>query len=201
MPRRRRKRKVQPIGRYLRTRRWQRVLLVLLVVLAVSVLSWADREGLVLYEPASDRPADLVRYDGVTAVVTRVVDGDTLDVNLPDGDNPVTRLRLWGIDTPEMSWSKNKPAERGAEQATALAKRLVEGQQVKLILEPHRLRGTYGRVLAYVELPDGVVLNEALLAAGLAEAEDRWPHRHLERYELIELQARREKAGLWGQLP
>jgi endonuclease YncB( thermonuclease family) len=47
-------------------------------------------------------------------------------------------------------------------------------------------------------LPDGAVLNEQMLLAGLAVADDRWPHRHDDRYRLLQLQAQRERVGRWS---
>jgi micrococcal nuclease len=131
--------------------------------------------------------------------VIRVIDGDTLDVGLPDlvHDRPVTRVRLWGIDCPERG-RNDEPDEPLADDATALTRSLVQRQIVTLWLEPHRTRGDYGRLLAHVELSDGRVLNEALLADGLARAEDRWPHGRLARYAQVEHSARRQGVGMWS---
>ena len=73
-----------------------------------------------------------------------------------------------------------------------------QGQVIKLTIEPHQLRGRFGRLLGFVELPDGTMLNEQLLIAGLARADDRFSHRFLERFALLELQAKRERVGLWA---
>jgi micrococcal nuclease len=159
-------------------------------------LIFADRRGLLLAQGG-----DLSRYDGQLFAVVRVVDGDTLDVAAPDGDSPVTRIRLWGIDTPELSRSATTPNEPFADEATDFARQLLDGQQVRLILEPHDQRDKYGRLLAYVQLPDGTLFNERLLAAGLARYEDRFSHRHMQRFAMLELQARNEKVGLWNPRP
>ncbi len=165
---------------------------VTLVVALLLVL--ADRGGLLV-----DAGDDFARYDGKTFAVTRVIDGDTLDIDVPDGDERTTRLRFWGIDTPEMARrDPARPAQPFAQEATDLTQRLAQGQRVRLILEPHRLRGNYGRLLVFVELPDGTLLNEALLSAGLARADDRWSHRHIKRFEALERDARGQGVGLWG---
>jgi endonuclease YncB( thermonuclease family) len=65
-------------------------------------------------------------------------------------------------------------------------------------LEAHRTRGSYGRLLAYVELPEGGDLGAALLQAGLARADDRWPHARLDWYDRIERRARHEGVGIWS---
>lgn len=154
-----------------------------------------DRTGWLVY-PGSDR----ARYDGQTFRVASVTDGDTLRLDTPDGDDATTRVRLWGINTPELS-RDGKPAEPYAQEATDRVGQLAFGLPVTLHLEPHRPRDRYGRVLGYITLPDGSVLNERLLSEGLARADDRWPHRHAERYARLEEQARHENRGLWFTPP
>lgn len=183
------------LGLYLRRLRRRRALFVFVAVLLLAALVLADRQGWLLNEGG-----DLAKYDGRWFEVARVIDGDTLDVAAPDGRSPVTRVRLWGVDTPELADRREgRAAEPLAEEAAAFAREYCTGQRVRLHLESHRPRGRYGRVLAYVELPDGTRLNELLLTHGLATADNRWPHRHAERYDLLEQQARFEKVGLWGE--
>ncbi len=141
--------------------------------------------------------SDLRRYDGQTFRVVEVIDGDTLDLAVYDGDRPTTRVRLWGIDTPELA-RPARPAEPWADAARRSADRWAFDRRVTLRLEPHRVRDRFGRLLAYVDLNDGTVLNERLLSEGLAEADARWPHRDLERYARLQEQARRAVAGRWG---
>jgi micrococcal nuclease len=168
----------------------------LLAALLLSGLAIADRQGWLLQVGDADA-ADLRTYDGRAFRVTRVVDGDTLDVDHPDGQYAGTRIRLWGVNTPELAHQAGAQDEPLAAQARDFTQRLTMGQTVTLTLEPHRVRGSFGRVLAFVTLPDGVVLNEAIISAGLSEADDRWPHRHVERYDLLEKQAQRDGVGLW----
>lgn len=183
-----------PLAQFLKDRgqrRWTYSALALLVAL---LLMWADRAGL-LAEPGGD----LDRYNNLTFTVLRVIDGDTLDIDAPDGDHPTTRLRLWGVDTPEMARrDPPKPAEPFAQQATDMTRRLAQGQDVRLTLEDHRTRGDFGRLLAFVELPDGTLLNEALIRAGLSPADDRWSHRYLDRFYEAQREAKEAKVGLWG---
>ena len=175
--------------RFRRRRLWP------LLAILIAVLIYADRRGWLLVRDADDLPA----YHGRLVQVARVIDGDTIDVNLPDAFNdgePTTRIRFWGIDAPEMQHF-DQAEQPLAREATELVQALVDGQQVRLFLEPQRPRDSYGRVLAHVELGEGRSLNEALLEAGLARADDRWPHTRLTRYAQVELAARRAKVGLW----
>ena len=192
---RRRRSRTRTVPQFLKWSRRQPWYITLALVAAVALLVLIDR-GDVLDLDLGLGGGDLARYDDQSFRVARVVDGDTLDLAVPDGDSPTTRVRLWGIDTPEVARAGQR-GEAYSARATELARDVAQGQMVSLDLEPHRLRGRYGRLLAYVELPDGSVLNERLLLEGLATADDRWPHRHLERYRLLELQAKRQRRGLW----
>lgn len=163
--------------------------------LVLGALIVADRAGWGFYQGS-----DLSRYDGRTFRVAGVIDGDTLDLAVGDGGRVTTRVRLWGLNTPERARGE-RAAQPWAEEAAERARELAHGHTVTVSLEPHRLRGRYGRLLAYVTLPDGTVLNERLLAEGLAQADDRWPHRDQGRYAQLEAQARFEGRGLWFEAP
>ena len=160
----------------------------------LSVLIVADRAGWLL-----DDPGDWARYEGKTFEVTRVVDGDTLDVRAPDGSHATTRVRLWGIDAPEHARpDRNRPAEPFAQEATDWLSRRCEGRSVTLRLQRHRLRGRYGRLLAYVELADGLVVNEGLISAGLAPIDRRFSHDRMHHYERLERDAQQQRVGVWA---
>lgn len=179
--------------RYLRLRRPVTILVSLLALLVLAGLILADRKGWLF------KTGDMGRYDHQSFLVAHVVDGDTLDVAAGDGDKPTTRVRFWGVDAPEMDHPGSpQPREPFALEAANLTRSLAEGNHVILILESHRIRDRYGRLLAYIELPDGRVLNEELLSAGLAHADSRWPHSQVDRYARIEEQAKHDKRGLWG---
>ncbi|MEM1107480.1 MAG: thermonuclease family protein [Planctomycetota bacterium] len=178
---------------FLRRRRWRSRWGAAGLIVVLALVFLADRSGLLVYGGA-----DATRYDGRSFTVVGVVDGDTLDLDTPDGRSATTRVRLWGINTPE-SARADRPAEPGAESATQRVTELAFGQRVTIRLEPHRPRGRYGRLLVYAVLPDGTILNERLLSEGLARADDRWPHRDVDRYAQLEDQARREQLGLWAE--
>jgi micrococcal nuclease len=185
---------VSRAGARFRPRRWPwLVAAVLLVGLII-----ADRSGWLLVR----QPDDMAVYHGAAAGVARVIDGDTLEIEIPDRlhDRPVTQVRLWGVDCPEAA-GRDHPREPFADAARALTQALAAHGPVTLTLEPHRTRGSFGRLLAHVELPDGSSLNEALLAAGLARADDRWPHALVGRYARLERAAQREGIGIWSQPP
>ncbi len=164
------------------------------VVLIALII--ADRSGWLLV-PKID---DMTAYHGASAAVLRVIDGDTIEIDLSDAlyDRPVTRIRFWGLDCPETA-KPDRPADPYAHEATELTRTLTTDRTVTLYLESHRTRDVFGRVLAHVELPDGSSLNEALLSAGLAVTDERWSHSRLGRYAQLERAARRQGLGMWSQ--
>ncbi|MCH8822091.1 MAG: thermonuclease family protein [Planctomycetes bacterium] len=171
--------------------RW--VWLICAIVLALLIV--ADHNGWLLVKNTDDMSA----YHGRSTLVTRVIDGDTIEIDLEDALNnrPTTRIRLWGIDCPETA----KPDQAGepfAVEATGFTRSLVSGSRVTLLLESHRTRGTFGRVLAHVQLPDHSNLNEALLSAGLAAIDERWSHSLLGRYAQLQQAAKRSELGIWA---
>ena len=103
--------------------------------------------------------------DEDTVVVNRVIDGDTIDVDI-DGEN--TRVRLLNIDTPEIGHN-GEPRECLAEEATQyLEGRLQRGTEVRLAYGPERT-DKYGRTLAGVFIDDDFI-NADIAAEGLATA-------------------------------
>lgn len=133
---------------------------------------------------------------GGQATVVRVVDGDTLVVEVGGRHEPV---RLIGIDTPE-TVHPDRPAECfGAEASARLAALLPPGATVRLTrdIEP---RDVYDRLLAYVErTPDGLLVNVAQVAEGYAEASHHPPNTaHRDRLDEAERAARAAGLGLWS---
>ena len=132
--------------------------------------------------------------DGVEGTVTRVVDGDTVHVDLDGNDETV---RYIGVDTPE-SVKPGTPVECFAEQAGARNAQLVDGEDVTLRFDVER-RDRYGRLLAYVYRGrDGLFVNERLVRDGYARTLAIAPNdRHAERFARLAAEAREAGRGLW----
>jgi len=190
--------------RYAMSRHRCGAIIGVVVVLAV-VGVWLSRSKVADTRPGQDasqgqkRSYDFGKYHGKTFSVVNVVDGDTLDIDIPDGEYPTTRIRLWGIDTPETKSSKSGVMYFGPEAAEFAAK-LALARQVTIYLEKHRTRGYYGRLLAYVKLDDGRFLNEVLLSEGYGYADLRFRHSFYNKYKQLEASARRAKKGLWEKV-
>ena len=79
------------------------------------------------------KASDSQKYHAKTFTVIKVVDGDTIDIDIPDGEYNHTRIRLWGIDTPETKSTKYGVMYFGPE-AAEFTKKLVLGKQVAVYL-------------------------------------------------------------------
>jgi len=124
--------------------------IIVFVVIAFAGLSIADHAGVF-----GAQGPDRTRYHGVIATVVHAADGDTLDVDIPDGRRNRTRIRLWGVDCPEIAHGKGEADAYFGPEAAAFVRAQVVGRRVKLVLDPiHPPRDKYGRLLAYVYLVD-----------------------------------------------
>ena len=126
-----------------------------------------------------------------------VIDGDTLDIDIPDGEHPDTRIRLIGVDTPETKHPTVGLMYYGPE-ATEFTTSRVLGKQVTVLLDVSGdQRGRYGRLLAYVQLADGTILNAELIKNGYGYAYLNYPHSEFSAYQMLMQQAIDTRAGLW----
>ena len=158
---------------------------VLLLLLAALVLlrPWESLDE--LGEAEGPRSASVY--------VTRVVDGDTVEVQIDGREEDV---RYIGVDTPE-TVKPGAPVDCFGPQASSFNHRLVERRRVRLVFDEER-RDQYGRLLAYVYLGDRFV-NAELIRRGLAETLTIPPNnRFAERLKRLEIAAARAGRGLWG---
>lgn len=128
------------------------------------------------------------------AKVVAVIDGDTIDVDLGEGN--VKRVRYIGIDTPETS-DPRTTVECFGKEASAKNKELVANGTVGLekdVSETDR----YGRLLRYVYKGD-LFINQVLVAEGYANASSYPPDiKYQDKLRQAEQQARSTNKGLWG---
>jgi micrococcal nuclease len=131
-----------------------------------------------------------------SARVVRVVDGDTVVVQAGGHQE---RVRYIGVDTPE-SVKPGTPVQCFAKAASAENRRLVEGQEVRLVqdLEAH---DRYGRTLAYVyRKSDGLFVNAELVRRGYGKPLTIPPNvAHAAELRRLASTARRAGRGLWSR--
>lgn len=141
--------------------------------------------------------------------VTRILDGDTIHVRLKNG--PSERVRLIGIDTPEVHESEKlerdvRQSGRMREEIRALGrlaseftKRHLDSREIGLEYDVQS-RDQYGRSLAYVWLQDGTLFNMLILKDGYAQVITIPPNvRYAELFLACQREARQAKRGLWGR--
>lgn len=154
-----------------------------LVLILISI--FLDRGGAFGY-----KGDDWSTFDGKRVVVANVVDGDTLHITIGDGET--TRVRLIGVDAPEM----DPPAYWG-DRATAYTRGRLAGKQVTVKLDGTQSRDRYGRLLAYLFVTDNDNFNFDLVNDGQAYADRRHGHSMRSQFETAEAEARRKERGLW----
>ncbi|HHY72924.1 MAG TPA: nuclease [Bacillus bacterium] len=128
------------------------------------------------------------------AIVTNVVDGDTLDISF---HNKEERVRLLLVDTPETK-HPSKPVQPFGPEASQFAKDALEGKEVTIELDVSD-RDKYGRLLAYVWI-DGKMFNEMLLEKGLARVAYVYaPNtKYVDEFYEIQKRAQKEGIGIWS---
>ncbi len=101
--------------------------------------------------------------------VTRVVDGDTIDVILDLGFSILhkCRVRLYGIDTPESRTRNKDEKARGKLASKFLEDSINDGTKVMLRSKLKDSKGKYGRVLGEV-IVDDININELMVKRYLA---------------------------------
>lgn len=122
----------------------------------------------------------------------RIIDGDTLVVTVAGRD---ARVRLIGVDTPEIGQRGECFGQQAAVFVTGL---LPLGTPVRLEQDVSERDG-FGRLLRYVWMPDGTMLNQHVVRQGYAVAKAYPPDtRYQQRFVEAEQEARLARRGLWG---
>jgi micrococcal nuclease len=128
--------------------------------------------------------------------VTKVVDGDTLDISY---FGKTERIRLIGINTPEVV-DPRRPVECFGKEASAEARKLLEGKLVRIASDPTQdNRDKYGRLLRYVTTQDGLFYNLEIIKRGFAyEYTYLVPYKYQKDFKTAQSTAQTGKLGLWA---
>ena len=156
---------------------------------ALIIAACADR---VLSHRSSIHAKDW-NLDRQVGLVTHVADGDTIEVDFDDPAPPV-RVRLLGVDSPELGRSSGESAKQ-------YTSGLCGGKRVTIRLDQlQSTRDKYDRLLAYVYLPNHELLNNALVRDGQAFAYRPKKCDFSPMFEASENLARGGKRGLWKSI-
>ena len=110
-------------------------------------------------------------YEYQVKKVLKVVDGDTIDVDIDLGFSIsyTQRVRLAGIDTPESRTTDKKEKALGLEVKDRLKKAIDAATNVVIKTEKPDSSEKYGRILGWVFLDDNKVsINQTLIDEGYA---------------------------------
>lgn len=171
---------------------------IVLMALAIATGTGIGNHGKMTMgrQGVAELPKAVLSEQDRQARVVRVIDGDTIVAAL-DGKNRT--VRLLGIDTPEVV-DPRKPVQCFGREASNRAKELLNGRQVKL--ESDQTQGDmdkYKRLLRYVYLQDGTLINELLIKEGYAhEYTYKIPYVRQKAFKDAQRYARENKKGLWA---
>jgi len=144
----------------------------------------------------SHEPSSIKKEAPATYRVVEVIDGDTIKVDI--GEN-VETVRLIGIDTPEIANPHHPKDDYFGPEAARYAKQLLERKLVYLIPDPMQSnRDKYNRLLRYVFLEDGTLINAKLIKEGFAFNYIYEPFQFMKQFDYLEKQAKENRLGLWG---
>jgi micrococcal nuclease len=127
--------------------------------------------------------------------VVEFFDGDTIAVDM-NGANE--KIRLIGVDTPE-THDPRKSVQCYGKEASEFTKNLIGNNPVRLEADPtNQNRDRYNRLLRYVYLPDGRLVNGELIKQGYGFAYTSFPFQKLEEFREFQRQAQEQSQGLWS---
>lgn len=169
-----------------------RIILLFIVVFSLGYIFEADMSGLI----DISLPKKSVNTVGTFYKVDRVVDGDTIKVIIGDVSESV---RLIGINTPE-TVDPRRAVECFGKEASERMKEVASGKIVRLEYDDSQnYRDTYGRILAYVYLEDGQMLNRKMIAEGYAyEYTYLTPYAYQKEFRELQNLAQSGGKGLWA---
>lgn len=140
------------------------------------------------------------------AEVLRVIDGDTVIVCFP-GEKPHScnrqeRVRLIGVDTPEMHFSDGLEPDYYAQEAKAYTSSCLEGKTVEISLDDvSSERDVYDRIIAYIYI-DGECFNRRLIQEGFGYYYGNFEFNRslMDSFSKAQDEAKERRIGLWSIL-
>ncbi|MCE9643074.1 MAG: thermonuclease family protein [Candidatus Andersenbacteria bacterium] len=129
--------------------------------------------------------------------VTKVIDGDTIDVQI---GTKTERIRIVGMDTPE-TVDPRKPVQCFGKEASNKAKTILTGKKVRLESDPvSGERDKYGRLLRYVYLENGTSFEKLMILDGYAHeyTYNSIPYKYQADFKKAQKDAQTKKRGLWS---
>ncbi|MBP7807521.1 thermonuclease family protein [Candidatus Saccharibacteria bacterium] len=166
----------------------QKKQLIGLVLFAIVLFVGPKINGLT-EEPVQRKPVPAGFY-----AVTDFNDGDTVTVDMSGRQE---KIRFIGVDTPETQ-DPRKAVQCFGKAASKFTKDLIGEQAVRLEADPlNTNRDRYNRLLRYIYLPDGRLVNAEIIAQGYGFAYTSFPFTKADEFRALQTTARTEERGLW----
>ena len=163
------------------------IFLICLILIGLYIFRYKYRR--VVFVPSTTlNPQSTIIPNSVYAKVTRVYDGDTIQIESGE------KVRYIGMNSSEVYQKQ----ECYSQEARRENYNLVMGKEVKLISDTSD-KDKYGRLLRYVYVNDELI-NDKLVKAGFAKTMSIFPDIKYQKLFLeSEKYAKESKLGLWGK--
>lgn len=127
--------------------------------------------------------------------VSRFDDGDTIVVDMNGQEETV---RFIGVDTPE-THDPRKAVQCFGKAASDFTRKFIGDNPVRLQSDPlNTNRDRYNRLLRYIYLPSGALLNAELIKQGYGFAYLGFPFSKSDEFAGYQTEARENNRGLWS---
>lgn len=177
-------------------KRQKRLLFKVIILIIISISGYylkRDNVDIVIPEPIKQVSQNL---EAGYYKVAKFDDGDTIMVEM-NGKNET--IRFIGVDTPEVK-DPRKPVQCYGKAASNFTKQLISDNPVKLEADPQNTnRDRYNRLLRYVYLPDGTLVNAEIIKQGYGFAYTSFPFTKKDNFKALQQSAMENNLGLWGK--
>lgn len=172
-------------------KRQLKLVLSIIAALMILGLDYANRQGWLV----DVRQQPLALLPG-TYRVTAFHDGDTISVDMQGHEE---RIRFIGVDTPETQ-DPRKAVQCFGKAASSFTQELIGNNPVRLEADPiNSNRDRYDRLLRYVYLPDGRLVQAELVKQGYGFAYTAFPFTKSAEFSAYQREAREQNRGLWSE--
>ena len=180
----------------------RKYIFIFIGLLAVAILFLPSKKETPIAPTDETLAGEEERKANGTTRVTRVIDGDTLAVEV-DGEEQ--KIRLLGVDAAEIDFQdeeRTTKRECYSLEAQSELKRLTLGNEIALESDPlNDDKDEYGRFLRYVFLSDGSLINDILIKTGFVRHLSFFSLTLNEQFAESEKYAKENNLGLWAVCP
>lgn len=166
-----------------------------ILVASISFLILLATTPLAINKPVTQAVKSSTSYLASDYSVLKVDDGDTITIDM---NGATEKVRFIGVDTPETK-DPRKAVQCFGREAAKFTNEQIRNQRVRLEAdELNTNRDRYNRLLRYIYLPNGLLLNAEIIKQGYGFAYTSFPFTKKDQFKQFESDARASNRGLWG---